>query len=146
MVETPAKNEENVYKVTIKYVDEGRTSQVSSDQLLHLPAKFQSLPPQAVEIIVCRVKPIDNEVEWNPKVINKFCMVFSLCPSPSLSVIFYKKRVPNCWLGYQITLLASIDTKYLLLGQILRRSILGFFFVFLWKNAVKFMDFFSPLI
>ncbi|NXE68287.1 DDX17 helicase, partial [Calcarius ornatus] len=68
VVETPAKDEENVCKVTIKYVDEGRTSQVNSDQLLHLPVKFRSLPPQAVEIIVCRVKPIDNEVEWNPKV------------------------------------------------------------------------------
>ncbi|NXQ64269.1 DDX17 helicase, partial [Anthoscopus minutus] len=68
VVETSAKDEENVYKVTIEYIDEGRTSQVNSDQLLHLPAKFQSLPPQAVEIVVCRVKPIDNEVEWNPKV------------------------------------------------------------------------------
>uniref|UniRef100_A0A8U8BIV7 RNA helicase n=1 Tax=Geospiza parvula TaxID=87175 RepID=A0A8U8BIV7_GEOPR len=68
VVETPGKDEENAYKVTIKYIDEGRTSQVNSDQLLHLPVKFQSLPPQAVEIIVCRVKPIDNEVEWNPKV------------------------------------------------------------------------------
>uniref|UniRef100_A0A8D2M1J9 RNA helicase n=1 Tax=Zonotrichia albicollis TaxID=44394 RepID=A0A8D2M1J9_ZONAL len=68
VVETPAKDEENACKVTIKYIDEGRTSRVNSDQLLHLPVKFQSLPPQAVEIIVCRVKPIDNEVEWNPKV------------------------------------------------------------------------------
>ncbi|KAJ7395410.1 putative ATP-dependent RNA helicase TDRD12 [Pitangus sulphuratus] len=69
VVEIPAKEEENFdCKVTIKYIDEGRTSQVSSDQLLHLPAKFQSLPPQAVEFIVCRVKPIDNEIEWNPKV------------------------------------------------------------------------------
>ncbi|NXQ26863.1 DDX17 helicase, partial [Alaudala cheleensis] len=68
VVETPAKDEENVCKVTVKYIDEGRTRQVNSDQLLHLPAKFQSLPPQAVEIVVCRVKPIDNEVEWNPKV------------------------------------------------------------------------------
>ncbi|NXE00854.1 DBP2 helicase, partial [Chaetorhynchus papuensis] len=68
VIETPAKDEENVCEVTIKYIDEGRTSQVNSDQLLHLPAQFQSLPPQAVEIIVCRVKPIDNEVEWNPKV------------------------------------------------------------------------------
>ncbi|XP_039931610.1 putative ATP-dependent RNA helicase TDRD12 [Hirundo rustica] len=66
VVETPANNEEN--KVTIKYIDEGRTSQVNNDQLLHLPAKFQSLPPQAVEIVVCGVKPIDNEVEWNPEV------------------------------------------------------------------------------
>ncbi|NXE35924.1 DBP2 helicase, partial [Ptilorrhoa leucosticta] len=71
VVETPAKDEENVYKVTITYIDEGRTSQVNSDQLLHLPAKFQSLPPQAVEIIVCRVKPIDNEAEWNPKVTDR---------------------------------------------------------------------------
>ncbi|NWZ34721.1 DDX17 helicase, partial [Brachypodius atriceps] len=68
VTETPAKDEENVCKVTIKYIDEGRTSQVNSDQLLHLPARFQSLPPQAVEIVVCRVKPIDNEAEWNPKV------------------------------------------------------------------------------
>ncbi|XP_032925580.1 putative ATP-dependent RNA helicase TDRD12 isoform X2 [Catharus ustulatus] len=68
VVETPAKDEENICKVTIKYIDEGRTSQVNSDQLLHLPSEFQSLPPQAVEIVVCRVKPIDNEVEWNPKV------------------------------------------------------------------------------
>ncbi|OWK58134.1 putative ATP-dependent RNA helicase TDRD12 [Lonchura striata] len=68
VVENPAKDEENVYKVTVKYIDEGRTSQVNSDQLLHLPLKFQSLPPQAVEIIVCRVKPVENEAEWNPKV------------------------------------------------------------------------------
>uniref|UniRef100_A0A8C5T7Q9 RNA helicase n=1 Tax=Malurus cyaneus samueli TaxID=2593467 RepID=A0A8C5T7Q9_9PASS len=68
VVETPAKEEENTCKVTVKYIDEGRTSQVNSDQLLHLPVRFQSLPPQAVEIIVCRVKPIDNEVRWNPKV------------------------------------------------------------------------------
>ncbi|NWW71094.1 DBP2 helicase, partial [Climacteris rufus] len=69
VVETPAKEEENVHcKITIKHIDEGRISQVNSDDLLHLPAKFQSLPPQAVEIVVCRVKPIDNETEWNPKV------------------------------------------------------------------------------
>ncbi|NWV07309.1 DDX17 helicase, partial [Ptilonorhynchus violaceus] len=69
VVEVPAREEETVVcKVTIKYIDEGRTSRVNSDQLLHLPARFRSLPPQAVEIIVCRVKPIDNETEWNPKV------------------------------------------------------------------------------
>ncbi|XP_027519710.1 putative ATP-dependent RNA helicase TDRD12 isoform X3 [Corapipo altera] len=69
VVDIPAKEEEHFFcKVTIKYIDEGRTSQVNSDQLLHLPARFQSLPPQAVEFVVCRVKPIDNETEWNPKV------------------------------------------------------------------------------
>ncbi|NXK86401.1 DDX17 helicase, partial [Formicarius rufipectus] len=69
VVDIPVKEEEkSVSEVTIEYIDEGRTSQVKSDQLLHLPARFQSLPPQAVEFIVCRVKPIDNEIEWNPKV------------------------------------------------------------------------------
>ncbi|KAM6325082.1 putative ATP-dependent RNA helicase TDRD12 [Podargus strigoides] len=69
VVEVSSKEEESLFfKVTIKYIDEGRTSQVQNYHLLHLPARFQCLPPQAVEFIVCRVKPIDNEIEWNPKV------------------------------------------------------------------------------
>ncbi|KGL90370.1 Tudor domain-containing protein 12, partial [Charadrius vociferus] len=69
VVEISPKEEENLFfNVKIKYIDEGRTSQVPSYQLLHLPARFQCLPPQAVEFVVCRVKPIDNEIEWNPKV------------------------------------------------------------------------------
>ncbi|NXJ73189.1 DDX17 helicase, partial [Trogon melanurus] len=69
VVEISPKDEDNLFfKVKIKYIDEGRTSQVQNYQLLHLPAEFQCLPPQAVEFIVCRVKPIDNEIEWNSKV------------------------------------------------------------------------------
>ncbi|XP_025024114.1 putative ATP-dependent RNA helicase TDRD12 isoform X2 [Python bivittatus] len=56
------------YSVHIKYIDEGRTGYVQNYRLLSLPEQFQALPPQAVEFIVCRVKPIDNEAEWNPKV------------------------------------------------------------------------------
>ncbi|XP_031411252.1 putative ATP-dependent RNA helicase TDRD12 [Meleagris gallopavo] len=67
VIETSSKEEEN-FNIKIKYVDEGRTSQVQSSQLLHLPARFQHLPPQAVEFVVCRVKPIDNDTEWNPRV------------------------------------------------------------------------------
>uniref|UniRef100_A0A674KFM2 Putative ATP-dependent RNA helicase TDRD12 n=1 Tax=Terrapene triunguis TaxID=2587831 RepID=A0A674KFM2_9SAUR len=69
VLEIPPK-EENCFfcNVIIKYIDEGRTGQVQVHQLFHLPTRFQILPPQAVEIIVCRVKPIDNEIEWNPKV------------------------------------------------------------------------------
>nr|XP_020138913.1 putative ATP-dependent RNA helicase TDRD12 isoform X1 [Microcebus murinus] len=52
----------------VKFIDEGRTGLVARDQLLHLPESFHALPPQAVEFIVCRVKPADNEIEWNPKV------------------------------------------------------------------------------
>ncbi|XP_039744545.1 putative ATP-dependent RNA helicase TDRD12 isoform X2 [Pteropus medius] len=54
--------------VLVKFIDEGRTGLVTKDQLLHLPENFHNLPPQAVEFIVCRVKPADNEIEWNPKV------------------------------------------------------------------------------
>ncbi|XP_042677658.1 putative ATP-dependent RNA helicase TDRD12 [Centrocercus urophasianus] len=67
VVETFSKEEGN-FNIKIKYVDEGRTSQAQSCQLLHLPARFQHLPPQAVEFVVCRVKPIDNDTEWNPRV------------------------------------------------------------------------------
>ncbi|XP_032087081.1 putative ATP-dependent RNA helicase TDRD12 [Thamnophis elegans] len=56
------------YNVHIKYIDEGRTGSVQNHHLLSLPERFQTLPPQAVEFIVCRVKPIDNEAEWHPKV------------------------------------------------------------------------------
>ncbi|KAF1648457.1 DEAD-box ATP-dependent RNA helicase 20, partial [Eudyptes chrysocome] len=69
VIEISPKEEENLFfSVKIQYIDEGRTSQVQSYQLLHLPARFQCLPPQAVEFVVCRVKPVDNEMEWNPKV------------------------------------------------------------------------------
>ncbi|KAG8510029.1 putative ATP-dependent RNA helicase TDRD12, partial [Galemys pyrenaicus] len=54
--------------VLVKFVDEGRTGLVTRDRLLHLPESFRTLPPQAVEFIVCRVKPADDEIEWNPKV------------------------------------------------------------------------------
>ncbi|XP_040591431.1 putative ATP-dependent RNA helicase TDRD12 isoform X3 [Mesocricetus auratus] len=54
--------------VLVKFIDEGRTKLISRDQLLLLPDKFHALPPQAVEFIVCRVKPADSEIEWNPKV------------------------------------------------------------------------------
>ncbi|XP_021567312.1 putative ATP-dependent RNA helicase TDRD12 [Carlito syrichta] len=54
--------------VLVKFIDEGRTELITGDRLLHLPEHFHTLPPQAVEFIVCRVKPADNEMEWNPKV------------------------------------------------------------------------------
>ncbi|XP_005588803.3 putative ATP-dependent RNA helicase TDRD12 [Macaca fascicularis] len=54
--------------ILVEFIDEGRTGLVTRDQLLYLPEHFHALPPQAVEFIVCRVKPADNEMEWNPKV------------------------------------------------------------------------------
>lgn len=67
-MEVPDKGEQLFSSVTACFIDEGRTQEVKSHQLLQLPAQFQDLPDQAVEIILCRVQPVDGEVDWNPKV------------------------------------------------------------------------------
>ncbi|XP_015223521.2 putative ATP-dependent RNA helicase TDRD12 isoform X1 [Lepisosteus oculatus] len=59
------------YRVCVRFIDEGRTEEVKAHQLLVLPSQFHSLPPQAVEFILCRVKPIDSETEWHPKVTRR---------------------------------------------------------------------------
>nr|AUD07760.1 tudor-containing protein 12 [Danio rerio] len=68
VLEVPEKGEQLFSSVTACFIDEGRTQEVKSHQLLQLPAQFQDLPGQAVEIILCRVQPVDGEVDWNPKV------------------------------------------------------------------------------
>ncbi|XP_041123677.1 putative ATP-dependent RNA helicase TDRD12 [Polyodon spathula] len=67
-LDIPEKGDCLFYSISVRFIDEGRAGEVREHQLLCLPSEFQSLPPQAVEFIVCRVKPIDNEIEWNPKV------------------------------------------------------------------------------
>ncbi|MCJ8736009.1 hypothetical protein PDJAM_G00254050 [Pangasius djambal] len=64
----PDKGDRLFSSVTARFVDEGRIQEVKSHQLLQLPPEFQSLPGQAVEIILCRAQPIDGEMDWNPKV------------------------------------------------------------------------------
>uniref|UniRef100_A0A3B5A0V1 RNA helicase n=1 Tax=Stegastes partitus TaxID=144197 RepID=A0A3B5A0V1_9TELE len=54
--------------VCAEFIDVGKEEEVRSHQILHLPEQFQSLPGQAVEIIICRVKPVDAENNWHPKV------------------------------------------------------------------------------
>ncbi|XP_078400909.1 putative ATP-dependent RNA helicase TDRD12 [Cetorhinus maximus] len=69
LIALPQKAESAVLSnARVKYIDNGQTGQVMQKQLLELPAKFQVLPPQVVEFIICRVKPIDNEMDWNPQV------------------------------------------------------------------------------
>ncbi|KAF4095368.1 putative ATP-dependent RNA helicase TDRD12 isoform X3 [Onychostoma macrolepis] len=68
VIEVPEKGEQLFSSVTACFIDEGRTQEVKSHQLLQLPPQFQDLLGQAVEIILCRVQPVDGEVDWNPKV------------------------------------------------------------------------------
>lgn len=72
MTKVPDKGNQLFYTVTAYFVDEGRTQEVKSHQLLQLPDAFQNLPGQAVEIILCRAKPIDGELDWNSKVLLQY--------------------------------------------------------------------------
>ncbi|XP_005936446.1 putative ATP-dependent RNA helicase TDRD12 isoform X2 [Haplochromis burtoni] len=56
------------FSVVACFIDMGKEEEVKSYQILELPEQFHSLPGQAVEIVVCRVKPIDSETSWHPKV------------------------------------------------------------------------------
>ncbi|XP_028813857.1 putative ATP-dependent RNA helicase TDRD12 [Denticeps clupeoides] len=68
IVSVPDKGHQLFHSVVAHFLDEGRTQSVKSHQLLQLPAHLQKLRPQAVEMILCRVRPIDSEVDWNSKV------------------------------------------------------------------------------
>lgn len=84
--------------VLVKFIDEGKTELVKRDQLLQLPEHFHTLPPQAVEFIVCRVKPADNEVEWNPKVsASDFWNTLNIHRIRVLYVMFLYSRSPVCF-------------------------------------------------
>ncbi|XP_077144788.1 putative ATP-dependent RNA helicase TDRD12 isoform X2 [Ranitomeya variabilis] len=52
----------------VQYIDDGNTDEIPVHTLFLLPPAFQSLPPQFREFIVCRLKPIDSEDKWDPKV------------------------------------------------------------------------------
>uniref|UniRef100_A0A667Y4E5 RNA helicase n=1 Tax=Myripristis murdjan TaxID=586833 RepID=A0A667Y4E5_9TELE len=68
VLSVPDRGDRLFFSVLAYFVDEGREEEVKSHQLLQLPAQFHSLPGQAVEIIVCQVKPADAEPDWHPKV------------------------------------------------------------------------------
>lgn len=68
LLSVPERGEQLFFSVLVRFIDLGHEKEVKSYQILLLPEQFHSLPGQAVEIIVCRVKPADNESEWHPKV------------------------------------------------------------------------------
>ncbi|XP_072925764.1 putative ATP-dependent RNA helicase TDRD12 [Hemitrygon akajei] len=69
LIALPQKDRSSVLRsAEVKYIDSGQIGHVMQKDLLELPTKFQVLPPQIVEFIVCNVKPIDHENNWNPQV------------------------------------------------------------------------------
>ncbi|KAJ0029269.1 hypothetical protein NQD34_004266 [Periophthalmus magnuspinnatus] len=64
----PDREDRLFFSVFVEFIDIGKRKEVKAHQLMQLPEHFQSVPGQAVEIIVCRVKPSDSEKDWHPKV------------------------------------------------------------------------------
>ncbi|XP_029288889.1 putative ATP-dependent RNA helicase TDRD12 isoform X3 [Cottoperca gobio] len=64
----PDRGDRMFFCVSVRFIDVGKEEEVKSHQVLELPERFHSLPGQAVEIIACRVKPVDEETDWHPKV------------------------------------------------------------------------------
>ncbi|XP_073515727.1 putative ATP-dependent RNA helicase TDRD12 [Phyllobates terribilis] len=62
------KTMDSVSYAHVQYIDDGKTDEIPVHTLFLLPPAFQSVPPQFREFIVCRVKPIDGEDKWDPKV------------------------------------------------------------------------------
>lgn len=55
-------------KVVVTLVDEGPKLILDPERLLELPAHLQELPDQAVELIVSRFQPLDEDTEFTPEV------------------------------------------------------------------------------
>ncbi|KAM6926635.1 putative ATP-dependent RNA helicase TDRD12 [Lycodopsis pacificus] len=68
VLSVPDRGDRLFFSVLVLFIDVGKEEEVKAHQLLQLPERFHSLPGQAVEIVVCRVKPIDAEADWHPKV------------------------------------------------------------------------------
>ncbi|KAJ7311921.1 hypothetical protein JRQ81_006241, partial [Phrynocephalus forsythii] len=123
VLEVAPKEENSVFhSVHVRYIDEGRTGQVQNYHLLVLPGQFQTLPPQAVEFIVCRVKPIDNEVDWNPKVNRYINHKIRGKPHEAKIVLALKKTV---WLDPVVRVTRLVDLKTYISEYNIRSEILS---------------------
>ncbi|XP_038662484.1 putative ATP-dependent RNA helicase TDRD12 isoform X2 [Scyliorhinus canicula] len=106
----------------IKYIDIGQTGQVMQKQLLELPAKFQGLPPQVVEFIICRVKPIDNEMDWNPQVSRFIKQKIS---NKSLNAKIVLALGNTLWLNTVVHMAKLTDLKTTILEYNIRSEIMN---------------------
>ncbi|XP_067349996.1 putative ATP-dependent RNA helicase TDRD12 [Channa argus] len=67
VLSVPARGDRLFFNVLVQFIDVGKEEVVKSHQILQLPEQFHTLPSQAVEIIIGRVKPVDAEADWHPK-------------------------------------------------------------------------------
>ncbi|CAH1780075.1 unnamed protein product [Owenia fusiformis] len=70
-----------------QYLDEGRTEVVNQSQLYKLPDNLLEIPPQAVQVYLCRIKPYDMDIAW-----------------PLKSVVYVDKKICGCEMDGRIVL------------------------------------------
>ncbi|XP_067007566.2 putative ATP-dependent RNA helicase TDRD12 isoform X2 [Anabrus simplex] len=58
-------------EVLVQYLDHGKWEEVKIIKLLALPEDLQKLPPQVVEIFICRLSPCDLDWNWGRAVTLK---------------------------------------------------------------------------
>ncbi|XP_068458572.1 putative ATP-dependent RNA helicase TDRD12 isoform X2 [Clinocottus analis] len=68
VLSVPDRGDRLFFSASVRFIDVGKEAEVKSHQILQLPERFHALPGQAVEIVVCRVRPVDGETDWHPKV------------------------------------------------------------------------------
>ncbi|XP_061669490.1 putative ATP-dependent RNA helicase TDRD12 isoform X2 [Syngnathoides biaculeatus] len=68
VITVPDAKDRPFFGVLVRFIDVGKEKEVNSCQILRLPDEFRTVPGQAVEMIVCQVKPGDAEADWHPKV------------------------------------------------------------------------------
>jgi superfamily II DNA/RNA helicase len=54
-----------VYEVKVKAIDYGVNYYISTHELIKLPSSFKKLPPQALEVFFCDIRPIDMDLNWS---------------------------------------------------------------------------------
>ncbi|VDI72626.1 aarF domain-containing kinase, partial [Mytilus galloprovincialis] len=51
----------------VKFVDDGTEQKVEAKKLFDLPQKLKNISFQAVDVYICRIKPIDSDEDWTPR-------------------------------------------------------------------------------
>ena len=53
------------YELLVSCIDYGTKYKIHVFDLIRLPSRYKKLPPQAVEVYFCDIRPIDRDLNWS---------------------------------------------------------------------------------
>ncbi|KAK7873072.1 hypothetical protein R5R35_000356 [Gryllus longicercus] len=62
---------DNPTEILVRYIDDGCRELIKAERLFELPPELIEIPPQCVDIFVCRLAPCDLDWSWGPVTIDK---------------------------------------------------------------------------